>query len=84
MFLEFQFFKENGVQVLKIYTYWQKHVILNGMSDYYYSDDWEEVKNYIDGGEETIIEAYHKIKNLNFKNKVKKELSKIGFKLNMD
>ena len=33
---EFQFdVEEDGKEVLKIYTFWTKHEILNGMSEYY-------------------------------------------------
>ena len=53
------------------------------MQEYYYSDDWEFVENYIGGGEETIIEAFQKIPKNDkaLKKKIKLELLRIGFKL---
>lgn len=78
--LEFQFFKEEGKEILKIYTYWTKHEVLDGMPKYYYSDSWQPVRNFIGGGEETLENAYKKLTNGLFKDKVKISLKKIGFK----
>lgn len=52
------------------------------MPIYYYDESKEYIENYIGGGEETLIEAYERIKNKKFKKKVKNYLNKCKINLN--